>query len=127
MANLENHFKDRKPEETIQILNNFFTRNKMQVIKIGEIKSIIGTYSNRYALYFNNKVLVYANGKGETDLYAQASSLAELYERFCILKYYLNLNPYIKNYLNNNNSNSNNDNNIINDSYVLEFLKYYLS
>ena len=79
----DNKYKDRTPEETIQILKNFFTSKNFQLKLVSNIKSEAGTWSCRWEIYYNNIFILGQNGKGINETYSLASGLAELYERFC--------------------------------------------
>lgn len=95
MSNLLMKYKDRKPEETIKIIENFFNKKNLQVQLVRDIENESGTYSCHYVLLFNGKQILSSNGKGTSDLYSKASGLAELYERFCYTKYGLTNNPLL--------------------------------
>ena len=79
---LNNHYKDRQPEETIQIIKQFFL-DRGFFIKEEPLIGESGTWSYKIALLFNNDTILMSNGKGMTQSFALASGLAELYERFC--------------------------------------------
>ena len=81
------HFKDRNPEETIAIIKNFFSNRNLNIEIINIKKSEINTYSCTCVLFFMNYKILESYGKGITKILAQASGLAELYERFCYFNY----------------------------------------
>ena len=83
MNNLNKHFKDRSPKETIQIVQNFFNNYNFSIKTTVNNQSESGTYFSRIELYKNNVFIIGANGKGMTELYSLASGFSELYERFC--------------------------------------------
>ena len=95
MSNLLMKYKDRSPEETIRIIEDFFNRKNLQVQLVRDIENESGTYSCHYVLLFNGKQILSSNGKGTSNLYSKASGLAELYERFCYSKYSLMNNPLL--------------------------------
>ncbi len=78
-----NKYKDRQPEETIEILKKFFISKNFQLKLVSNLKNEIDAWSCRWELYYNNIFIVGQNGKGITENYSLASGLAELYERFC--------------------------------------------
>jgi YcaO-like protein with predicted kinase domain len=80
--NFENKYKDRTPEETIDILESFFQERGYQLIKV-PTNSDIGTYSYYIQLRYNDIIVLISNGKGVSEKFALASALGELYERFC--------------------------------------------
>lgn len=92
------HFKDRLPEETIQILKDFFKSKNLQLNELQTIQSEGNTYSCQYELVFKNITILEANGKGINPSYALASCLAEMYERFCANQEHLcgNILSYLK-------------------------------
>lgn len=83
MIELINKYKDRTPEETITIIQNFFNRNKLTVKLVENRKTEIGTYSCHLVLYKDHLEILASNGKGMTEIFSLASGYAELYERFC--------------------------------------------
>ena len=83
MNTLQNKYKARKPEDTIEIIEKFFNDRNCTIKCNNKWHSEINTYSNEYYLYFAGRQILEARGKGTTELYAQASGYGELYERFC--------------------------------------------
>ena len=83
MTDLSHHYKEREPEETIQIIKDFFILRGFKIYTNAASYSEANTYSNSIRLEYNNKEVLHTNGKGLTPIYAEASGLAELYERFC--------------------------------------------
>jgi len=53
------------------------------LIKDYDKENIAGCFSCSYSLYYKNNFIISTNGKGINSLYANASGLAEMYERFC--------------------------------------------
>lgn len=86
--NFENKYKDRTPEETCAIIKDFFI-SRGYTIDIFPLKSDIELYSYHILLKKNGFIVLFSNGKGMTDAYAEASGLAELYERFCNFGVYM--------------------------------------
>ena len=83
MTDLQHHYKDRNPEDTIKIITDFFAQYNMQIQCMHNFQSEVDTYSAAYQLIYNSEVVMTSNGKGETIIYAQASGYSEMYERFC--------------------------------------------
>lgn len=83
MTNINKKFKDRNPEETVKIIDNFFRVRGYKVEIISKLESEAGTFSFGLALYKNKVKILHSSGKGMTEVYALASGYAELYERFC--------------------------------------------
>ena len=94
MANLSTHYKEREPEQTVEIIKNFFHSNGLIDKLFEDIvhQSEAGTWYCHIDLFYNNIRLGGANGKGITKEYALASGYAELYERFCSA--FFAVNPY---------------------------------
>ena len=92
MTDILHHYKDREPEETIQIIEQFFTKRNIKIHKLHSFHSDINTFSCAYRLEWHYKSILQANGKGETELYAKASCFAELYERFCLYAHVQGMN-----------------------------------
>lgn len=95
-TDLAHHYKDRNPEKTIQIIEQFFTSHNIEIKNTVNFNSEIGTYSCTYALYWKGNLILSCNGKGMTELYSKASCFAELYERFCANIILLNNNTFIR-------------------------------
>ena len=83
ITDLAHHYKDRDPIETINIIKNFFINKGYNINEKSLSQTKSGTYFCTYELFFNNNKVITSNGKGLTSEYAQASGLAEMYERFC--------------------------------------------
>lgn len=93
---LEQKYKERKPNETINIIENFFNKQKCN-IKVETLQQNDSlTWSSHLELYFNNYKILTSNGKGTNKEYCLASGYAELYERFCNKVYSLS-NIFINN------------------------------
>lgn len=88
-------FKDRNPKETIELIKKFFNDRNCTIIQndISE-ETESGTWWNSYQLYYGKELIGRSNGKGASKEFAEASGLAELYERFCnrnhFSSYYIN-------------------------------------
>lgn len=82
-TDLAHHYKDREPEETIKIIENFFHKYNFDIKVCLEVESVSGTFGYNIKLYYKDIFIQGANGKGLTKSYAKASAYAELYERFC--------------------------------------------
>lgn len=83
MADLSTHYKEITPEQTVQNIIDFFTRNNFTLDFSGASQSEAGTWYCHVDLFKNGVKVGGANGKGMTKEYATASGYAELYERFC--------------------------------------------
>ena len=97
----QDKFKERKPEDTIKLIKEFFINKNFLLIENFIQQNLAGTFSCQFSLYFKNIHILTTNGKGLTKLFAEASGLSEMYERFCNF-YFLQsnnnifLNEYIK-------------------------------
>ena len=80
-----NKYKEKDPKQTIEIIYNFFQRNKNFNIKI--VKNVYNIESKTYwcaiELYYKNQIYLCSNGKGITEELCLASGFGELFERFC--------------------------------------------
>ena len=93
MADLSTHYKERQPLETVQIIQNFFSKQNL-ITKESDINETeAGTWYCHIDLYQNDIYLAGGHGKGVSKEYALASGYAELYERFCNGMVFL-ANPY---------------------------------
>lgn len=106
MANLETHYKERIPKETIQIIKNFFNKNKYTIKQVTLDQSESGTWYCHIDLYKGNIYILDSNGKGVTKEYALASGYAELYERFCNKTNFIANPLWIRAFMNNNKKNN---------------------
>lgn len=88
-TNYEQKFKDRNPQETIQIIQKYFSDIGCSIKEVFYDQSVGDTYSCQLELYFEDYVLIAQNGKGTTPDFCRASAHGELYERFCNKMYYL--------------------------------------
>lgn len=80
---INNKYKDRNPEETINIIKKFFINNNMKVVEKTSQKSESGTWWCNLILFYEDNLIGHANGKGTSEMFSKASGYAELYERFC--------------------------------------------
>lgn len=93
MADLSTHYKERTPEQTIEIIQQFF-KDKGFILKESDINQTeAGTWYNHVDIFQGDVLIGGANGKGVSREYARASGHAELYERFCNNMFFL-ANPY---------------------------------
>lgn len=77
-----NKYKDRCPEETIKIIENFFL-NKGYKIIVEELQPTeCETWGCVLYLAIDNQKILTSNGKGMTKEFALASGYAEMFERF---------------------------------------------
>ena len=89
MADLSTHYKERKPEETVQLIKNFFESHNL-TLKLSDVnESEAGTWYCRLDLFQDDYRIGGGNGKGMTKEYALASGYSEIYERFCNGMYFL--------------------------------------
>lgn len=108
MTNITNKYKDRTPQETIEIIKKFFNELNLRVEEQDVYESECGTWSCRIYLYVQNEQIFVSNGKGTQRDFALASGYAELFERFCnknrlfmhpiVLSFMTQLNKSKKNY-----------------------------
>lgn len=129
----ENKYKERVPQETIEVIKKFFIQEKQFKIKIlrCEKKANIDIWSCTLALYYNNNLILTSNGKGCSEQYALASGYSELYERFCNKVFWLN-NPFIFNKVISQNYQSKNyylhpDEKYLNYEDAIFYIKDYIS
>lgn len=90
MTNLNNKYKDRKPQDTIDIIKRFFQSRGFEIIE-SHFPTEAGTWTAHLEMYKNNLYIIQSNGKGMTKDFCLASGYAELYERYC------NMHPIICN------------------------------
>lgn len=84
-------YKDRSPQETIDIVKNFFYERGINIKEVPQFESEINTWTAQVVAVIDNQQIYSANGKGMNLLFAKASAYAELYERFCnSFEYYMN-------------------------------------
>lgn len=83
MTSLKNHYKERQPLETVELIKNFFKDRGYKIIVTSILKSEIDTWTCHVEIFKDNIKVLHAHGKGMTKEYALASGHAELYERFC--------------------------------------------
>ena len=93
MTDLQHHYKERTPEETVQIIIDFFHKHGFEPKETDMMQSEAGTWSSHVDLYKGDIRLEGSNGKGMTEAYCRASGYAELYERFCNGMFF-GANPY---------------------------------
>lgn len=82
MSNLANKFKTRKPEDTIKIIQDFFTSRGLEYKVVISSPTEAGTWFSHIRLIYNGQIILTSNGKGMTETFSLASGFAELYERF---------------------------------------------
>lgn len=75
----QNHYKEKKPEETVEFLKNKLKSLDLEVEEEWLDESYVGTFSLRVNF---KGTTIGTNGKGCTREYALASAYAELFERF---------------------------------------------
>ena len=79
-----NHWKDRDPKETVNIIDNFF-KSKNFIVKKTTDMQVNDNYWTHVELWSpdNKLLLAKANGKGISPELCKASAYGELYERYC--------------------------------------------
>ncbi|SEP72534.1 ribosomal protein S12 methylthiotransferase accessory factor [Streptococcus equinus] len=75
----QNHYKEKKPDETVNFLKNQLKNLGLEVEEKWQDESYVGTFSLRVNF---KGTTIGTNGKGCTREYALASAYAELFERF---------------------------------------------
>lgn len=97
---MDSKWKERKPEETIQLIKDFFETCGYQVKLWGNEETEAGTWHCSVDLYKDKQFILQTNGKGMTEAYSQASAYAELYERFCNKTNFIRIPSFVRNYTN---------------------------
>ncbi len=77
----ENHYKDREPQETVEIVRNKLLKWGIEITE-NWFSSVAGLYSLRIEI---KGTTIGANGKGITEEYALASAYGELCERLSLM------------------------------------------
>lgn len=80
--NFQTKYKDRTPQETVQIVKSFFENRNYEIKELLNFKTEALTWTCRIEIYKNGIYILGANGKGMSEEYSLASGYAELYERF---------------------------------------------
>lgn len=83
MLTYKDKFKDRTPEATIEIIDNYFHSLGMYVKPLIIRETECGTWYSRLQLRYKDFPILAQNGKGTSKNYCLASGYGELYERFC--------------------------------------------
>lgn len=87
-------FKDNNPQDTINIIQNYFQSLGMEINIMQLQQSISSTWTCRLELLYKGKPILAQNGKGTTKEFCLASGHGELYERFCTKLHIFN-NPFL--------------------------------
>lgn len=82
-TNLTNKYKERNPQETIALIQQFFQREGYVTTVENNGQSEAKTWGCSVVLFKNGLEIMRAHGKGTTEIFSLASGHAELYERFC--------------------------------------------
>ena len=98
MTTILNKYKDRSPEETISIIQQFFSNLGLQVVEEAVQNSECGSWGCLLKVFIDDKCILAQNGKGTSKIFAIASGYAELFERFCT-KNTIYGNPIVSNIL----------------------------
>ncbi len=93
---MDSKWKERKPEETVQLIKDFFETCGYQVKLWGNEETEAGTWHCAVDLYKGKQFILQTNGKGMTEAYSQASAYAELYERFCNKTNFIRIPAFVK-------------------------------
>lgn len=83
MTTIENKYKDRSPDETIQIIDKFFNSLGLYIKQEAVLQSEANSWGCLLGVFSGNQKILTQNGKGTTRSFALASGYAELFERFC--------------------------------------------
>lgn len=83
----DNKYKERLPEETVEVIKNFFDSlgSDFRLELRAEKDMKVGFFWHRLFLYYKDMLVVDTTGKGATRNLSMASAYAEMYERFCCL------------------------------------------
>lgn len=83
MTSLKEHYKERHPLETVELIENFFKNRGFRIVVTSILKTEINTWACHVEIFKGDIKVQHAHGKGVSKEYALASGYAELYERFC--------------------------------------------
>lgn len=89
-TDLNKKYKDRNPNDTVELLKNFFS-SKGYTFTEQSFETEAGTWTAHLELFKNGLYILQSNGKGMTKEFCLASGYAEMYERYC------NMHPLICN------------------------------
>ena len=83
----DNKYKERLPEETVEVIKNFFASlgSDFRLELRAEKDTKVGFFWHRLFLYYKDMLVIDTTGKGATRNLSLASAYAEMYERFCCL------------------------------------------
>ena len=83
----DNKYKERLPEETVEVIKNFFASlgSDFRLELRAEKDTKVGFFWHRLFLYYKDMLVIDTTGKGATRNLSMASAYAEMYERFCCL------------------------------------------
>lgn len=83
----DNKYKERLPENTVEVIKNFFDSlgSDFKLELRAEKDTKVGFFWHRLFLYYKDMLVVDTTGKGATRNLSMASAYAEMYERFCCL------------------------------------------
>ena len=83
MTDLQHKYKERSPEETVQIIQKFFQDRNYDLRVTNNFQTTACTWTCALDLYKDGIHILHSNGKGMSEIFSLASGHAELYERFC--------------------------------------------
>lgn len=93
ILNYNNKYKDRTPQDTMDIISQYFNSLGMTVETLMCQQTQSGTWCSGVVLTQNKIDIVRANGKGTSKDFCMASAYGELYERFCNRMFCINNYP----------------------------------
>ena len=102
MTDLQHHYKEISPEQTVANVKQFFADNHFELRLTDLNESEAGTWYCHVDLYKDNVRINGTNGKGVNKEYALASGYAELYERFCNKQFFLYNYHWARDYMKKN-------------------------
>lgn len=92
----ETKYKERKPLDTVKIIQDFFISKGYEIEDETEYRSESQSWYAGVKLYYKKHLVQRSNGKGFTEDFCRASGYAELYERYCNKINYAD-NPFLNN------------------------------
>lgn len=92
----ETKFKERTPQETINIIKSFFANKNYTIIEEMNLAKNVDLWSAHLILFYEDKSILTSNGKGLSKEFCLASAYGELYERYCN-RIFAIANPFVIN------------------------------
>lgn len=81
---IDKKYKDRSPEDTVNLLGDFFAKMGLEIREWDEMKSDSGINNVHWTYvdaYYQGRLVAHSNGKGTSLAFSRASGYAELFER----------------------------------------------